>query len=768
MTRPTDTFNPPGPPDAALMRSGDRDKLVREASYHVTGRAFSPLLLLADQKEWDQGELLSGLPMTEAEIRDASSLIPWSPFVEYCERFEDKLGGPENLSQMGEALVPSYSSMARFLGLMASPSTIYRWVNRWAGPNLFPLVSQTTEELEGNRIRVVLSLPSTVRDCPTFFRITGESFRVVPMLIGLPPAAVEAKLSERSAAYVITLPPSGTLLARVKRAFSAFFSGAQVLDELVSQHDRLVEGHRELHAAHLDLERSERNFRSVLERAPIGAMVLGPQEIRYANEAMNRFLRLPERESLEGRPIEGYLTQTNSLKRFLGQLEEDSAPAYEIEFRAEDGELAVGEVRAITTNWDGEEARLLVCQDVTERNRVMSRALALDRMIAVGTLAAGVAHEINNPLAYVYSNLEYAVEAFGLMEPTLKQQLPPDRLEKVEQALRESLQGTARVRDIVRDLKSFSRPPEETLEMVDAREVCKAAINMAWHEVRRTAKVRSEFDDVPALLGNSARLGQVVLNLLVNAAQAFPAGKEDHNFITVRTLCRDGHGIIEVEDNGIGIPPESLRRVFDPFYTTKPLGVGTGMGLWISHDIVTRLGGKLEVESEKGRGTRFRIVVPLAPPQEEVAAVFEPHPALTIVPTEDEGLAEPSVARQRAEFRVLVIDDEPMIGRLVQRILAQDVLFFSDPHEALRHLRDDEDFDVVLCDSTMPGMTGREFYRRLQHEFTELAPRFVLITGGLTSSWQEDPDSPPILTKPFSMNTLRQMVRQVGDAEAAE
>ena len=122
----------------------------------------------------------------------------------------------------------------------------------------------------------------------------------------------------------------------MKRAFSAFFSGAQVLDELVSQHDRLVEGHRELHAAHLDLERSERNFRSVLERAPIGAMVLGPQEIRYANEAMNRFLRLPERESLEGRPIEGYLTQTNSLKRFLGQLEEDSAPAYEIEFRAED------------------------------------------------------------------------------------------------------------------------------------------------------------------------------------------------------------------------------------------------------------------------------------------------------------------------------------------------------------------------------------------------------------------------------------------------
>jgi CheY-like chemotaxis protein len=380
-----------------------------------------------------------------------------------------------------------------------------------------------------------------------------------------------------------------------------------------------------------------------------------------------------------------------------------------------------------------------------------------------------VAHEINNPLAFVHSNLEYALEGLDDLKKRTVESKHRERLQALEEALEESVDGTRRVREIVRDLKSFSRERKEAREPVDLREAVKSAINMGWHEIRKSAKVRTEYDDVPEVLASEGRLGQVVLNLVVNAAQAFGENSDrEHNFITVRTMREDDYGLVEVEDNGRGIPHENLRRIFDPFFTTKPLGEGTGLGLWISQDIIARMGGSIEVESEVGRGTLFQIRLPYADPTDfeapaEVSIATES--SSTDEAAEPTGLAERTSTTFRRtntdEGRVLVIDDEPMIARLITRVLSDEVVSFTDPNQAIRHLRDDDDFDVVLCDATMPGMTGVELFGKLQAEYPELAERFVLITGGLTSRLEKAEQIPRLVTKPFDMNHLRSLVREV-------
>ncbi|WP_223758803.1 two-component regulator propeller domain-containing protein [Myxococcus sp. RHSTA-1-4] len=234
------------------------------------------------------------------------------------------------------------------------------------------------------------------------------------------------------------------------------------------------------------------------------------------------------------------------------------------------------------------------------------------RMAAVGQLAAGVGHEINNPLAYIVSNLEHASEEAD----ALARELAADtrgvgaRLRDVSQALREALHGADRVRRIVRDLKTFSRPDDEKTGPVELHAVLDSAVKIAMAELRPRAKLVRDYGDVPMVEGNEARLAQVFLNLLINAAQALPEGRAETNEVRLVTrMAPDGMVVAEVRDTGIGIAPESLGRIFDPFYTTKPQGVGTGLGLSLCHAYVTAMGGAISVESEPGRGSVFRVTL---------------------------------------------------------------------------------------------------------------------------------------------------------------
>ncbi len=250
-------------------------------------------------------------------------------------------------------------------------------------------------------------------------------------------------------------------------------------------------------------------------------------------------------------------------------------------------------------------------RDVTERNKLQSQLMVSDRMASVGTLAAGVAHEINNPLAAVIANLDFVTESLSTARDAAAGSKAAGLCEQLRSPVEDAREAAHRVRVIVRDLKVFSHSPEEReiREAVDVEATMESSLRIAWNEIRHRAQLVKAYGAVPPVEANAPRLGQVFLNLLVNAAQAIPEGRAEHNAISVSTRLEGDRVIIEVTDTGAGIPPAILGRVFDAFFTTKAVGVGTGLGLAICHRIVTDMGGALTVESELGKGTTFRVTL---------------------------------------------------------------------------------------------------------------------------------------------------------------
>ncbi|WP_257451487.1 sensor histidine kinase [Archangium lipolyticum] len=259
---------------------------------------------------------------------------------------------------------------------------------------------------------------------------------------------------------------------------------------------------------------------------------------------------------------------------------------------------------------------LLVGHDLTEKRRLEQQSIQNDRLASVGALAAGIAHEINNPIAYVLSNLSF-LEGW---RDDLERQLAAspgfpshvtDLLGEAREVISESLDGCKRIRDIVHDMRFFSHAPDEALAPVNINASLDFVLRMAQSELKRTARLEKDYDlELPVVFANESRLGQVFLNLIINAIQAMQPGSPQRNTLRVCT-AREGERVrIEVSDTGHGIPPEVLPKIFDPFFTTKPAGSGTGLGLSISHSLVQKMGGELRVRSEQGSGTTFSLVLP--------------------------------------------------------------------------------------------------------------------------------------------------------------
>jgi PAS domain S-box-containing protein len=256
-------------------------------------------------------------------------------------------------------------------------------------------------------------------------------------------------------------------------------------------------------------------------------------------------------------------------------------------------------------------AALLIARDISEREALLQQLTRSERMASVGLLAAGVAHEINNPLAYVLTNLSHVLDRWS-GDPQHRR------------VLQQALEGAVRVRDIVRDLRTFSRDDGRPGEMVlDVHPVLDAAIQIAHYEVQQRAELVTAYQRVPTVVASEARLGQVVLNLLINAAQAIPAHSGEGR-IVLATSAEGSDVIIEVRDNGAGIAAEHLPQIFDPFFTTKPLGQGTGLGLSICYNLVDAMKGSIHVESDAGRGTTVRVRLPAAPAAAPEASPSEP------------------------------------------------------------------------------------------------------------------------------------------------
>lgn len=432
----------------------------------------------------------------------------------------------------------------------------------------------------------------------------------------------------------------------------------------------------------------------------------------------------------------------------------------------------------------GERYFIGIHKDITERKRMVSDMMKLDRLAQAGVLAVGVGHEINNPLTYVTMNVNYALDRL----PELRAKVDDlghtlagleagagggraasaaaevrEALAEVEEALGEAQEGCYRVRDIVRDLKLFSRGSEDVRRRLDVHRVLGPAIDMAYNEVRHRARLVKELGEVRPVVGNESRLGQVFLNLLVNAAHAIPMGKAQENEIRIRTGMRGEKVEIEIRDTGEGISESVLPSIFDPFFTTKPVGHGTGLGLSICRQIVEAHGGEIEVESQPGEGSAFRVLLPAS----------------------DEALPEPEEAPERApeaaepKRRVLVIDDEVGIVKGLQRVLggAYEVTGVTSAGEAIERLEGGAAYDLILCDLMMPDLTGMDFYRWLETKHPDLCARVVFTTGGAFTPearafLRSVPN--PTLDKPLEPKVLVEAIRTLfsgaeeGDGSASD
>jgi PAS domain S-box-containing protein len=383
-----------------------------------------------------------------------------------------------------------------------------------------------------------------------------------------------------------------------------------------------------------------------------------------------------------------------------------------------------------------------------DRDRLTAQLAHADRLVALGTLAAGVAHEINNPLTYVVAALAHLDEALGAAPGGLSALATQEALGVVADAR----EGAERVRLIVRDLSTLSRAEDARVETVELLPIIDFAIGMSRNELKHRARLVKDYGPIPPVLANAAKLGQVFLNLLINAAQAIPPGRVELNEVRVTTATDpDGRARVEVRDSGVGVSPEVADRLFEPFVTTKRMGEGTGLGLSICRAVVCSLGGEITFEDAPERGSVFRVTLPAADPQQAAGP--------------DSPTVEPGGASGR-RGRLAVVDDEAGVRRALCRLLGteHDLEEFENARELAERVVEGARYDAILCDLMMPDMTGMELFGVLRRVSPAQADAMIFMTGGtFTPEAQafliEVPNRR--LEKPFEAGTLRALVRSL-------
>lgn len=395
-----------------------------------------------------------------------------------------------------------------------------------------------------------------------------------------------------------------------------------------------------------------------------------------------------------------------------------------------------------------------------ENMRLVRQAIASERFATVGQVATSIAHEVNNPLAYLLASQQLLREQLDhvvVLCNQLSAGAEADELRatftaagghafvhELVEAADDVREGAARVRDILRDTRALAQTHDARPAPFDINEAIRSALRIVAAELRHKAEVTTQLAGGLRVVGVPGQLSQVFVNLLINAAEAF--GDTEGNQLQVTSKRVGNHIVITLSDNGPGIPREQLPRIFDAFYSSKGAS-GTGLGLPMSRDIVRAHAGEISVASTRGIGTSFSIVLPLA--------VNAPQWRATTPPP----FAKP--ASERA--RLLFIDDDASILRTYRRWFSREheVVAVDSGHEALTAIRERADFDLVICDLSMPAMSGMQLYRLVQDEFPQLAGRFVFATGGATQrDLEEFLRSVPnrVLEKPFDLAVLRDLI----------
>ena len=546
---------------------------------------------------------------------------------------------------------------------------------------------------------------------------------VVLLDLGLPDATahpISTVLEAAPDTPIVVLTGAGGL----ERGMEAVAQGAQdFLSKGGLSTDRL------LRALHYAIERmdTQTQLRALIARNPDGIVIIDQAgAIQFSNPA-------------------GYSLLQSDPARLLGEqlaiLPGGTGPR-EAQLQVPGAEPRSLEFDSSPIHWKGAPASMVTIRDITERKRTMEmerRLMHADRLSTIGKLAAGIAHEVNNPVTYVLTNLHFLRDRVNRLlglPATLMSRLENrnenehptdivgdaldelrivDVLHEMRGMVEEGRFGLERVRDITHGLNNFAKMDREAMDWVDINQAVEAASRLADNEIRHRAALVLDLEKIPPVVGDKGRLSQAVLNLLVNAAHAIEAGSAGANTITVRTRLVDQEVILEVVDTGCGIEADDLPRIFDPFYTTKESDSGSGLGLALSAATIRKHGGELTVKSTSGAGSCFRISLPASVEFHREAAKPE---------------TSESVMAPRS--RVLIVDDEPLVRYTFSRVLASHhtTVEAESGAQALELLATKAPFDLILCDLMMPNIDGPAVYAELEKKHPEMLHKILFVSAG--------------------------------------
>lgn len=540
--------------------------------------------------------------------------------------------------------------------------------------------------------------------------------------------------------------------------------------DLDAEQKRQVLEHCRQHLKWL-LELSEHKYHFFFEHSADVAVLLDPTGV--IREINQRGAEIVGRavEQIIGTHI-GELVAPESREQLLealariGELERTRLPAH---FRLASGRTLPVDVHLVSLTVAGlAVGAILVAHDIIARQRVAEqqrelerRLFQADKLATIGQIAASVAHDINNPLAYMHSNLALLSDYFDPIRRAihLAQESPLCTAEdatlfadidaELSEIIEDTLEGCRRIRDILRELHDFSRVDGGGKVRIDVNKAVETSLRVVKNLIKhRAGLVRDFAPDIPPTYGNFGRLSQVLLNLLSNAAYAFAVPDIERNQIRVSTSVKDDQITISVSDNGPGIPEDTLPHIFEPFFTTRRETGGTGLGLAIARENVEALDGELAVQSTVGVGSTFTVVLPAKPPSRPWSG-----------PPEHKALG------RAGSCKLLVVDDEPALLRSIKRVLepGYHVMLASSPTAALE-LATLHDFALVLCDVMIPEMDGLRFRDALVRVRPELGRRLVFMTGGTFTTEEElelARSGRPVLHKPIEPEVLIRVVANV-------
>lgn len=570
----------------------------------ISCRATNLLFEAAETEGISRESLVRPLGLELEPLVDTSQTVAWSVLVAILDELQKQLGDDaERVRRIGRRMpqMPSYA-VRPFARAVLSLDALFRVAERWMIPAMFPHVL-AFHAISGRRLRVHMEIPEPHAPSAPFGHITEGTIAALPTLLGLPAAELrESRVTPRTMDSVFTLPTNRSARSFVARAVRAVTLRRDL---------RVLEAKRQIQSESIrSLQRSHDELRTLLENLPNMVLVHAADRVLWVNRTFAETLGYRDADELIGTPVASLVDprSSNVLESEKSPREGESAFVEGWFVGCDGGTILVELAPPQDVVFAGVSAHLIVGRDITERVRMQQQLVTADRLASLGLLAAGVAHEVNNPLAYVLNNIEIAqrkIAPFG------------EALEGARGALATAIDGVDRIRFIVRELLVLARGDSASVGPIDVIDAVESTLALARSEITRSARLEKAFDAVPPVVANTARVSQVVLNLVLNAIQAMGSESPMDNVLSVRVGSAADKGdsadtwvAIDVSDTGVGIPPDAMARIFDPFYSTKPTGQGTGLGLAISQRLVSELGGEIMVTSTVGKGTTFRVLLP--------------------------------------------------------------------------------------------------------------------------------------------------------------